>query len=73
MGEQMNESTILTQRRDKWWEFQALAHAEWGETPLKNFFIEVWLICNVVLIYTVQQNDSVMHIYSFSLWLILGY
>ena len=44
-----------------------------GERHLKKIFIEVWLICNVVLIYTVQQNDSVMHIYSFSLWLIIGY
>ena len=30
-----------------------------------TFFIEVWLIYNVVLISAVQQSDSVIHIYTF--------
>ena len=29
------------------------------------YFIEVELICNVVLISSVQESDSVIHIYSF--------
>ena len=46
---------------------------------LFSFFIEVWLIYNVVLISAVQQSDSVIHIYihsflySFPLWFITGY
>ena len=28
-------------------------------------FIEVWLICNVVIISAVQQSDSVIHIHTF--------
>ena len=29
---------------------------------LKNIFIGVWLTCNAVLVPSVQQSDSVMHI-----------
>ena len=44
------------------------------------YFIEVYLIYNVVLISTIQQSDSVIHIYiytypfsySFPLWFITG-
>ena len=27
------------------------------------YFIEVYLICNIVLIYAVQQSESVIHVY----------
>ena len=42
-------------------------------------FIEVWLIYKVVVISAVQQSDSVIHTYiyslaySFPLWFITGY
>ena len=37
------------------------------------FLIEVQLIYNVVLVSGIQQSYSVIHIYSFSLWFIIGY
>ena len=37
---------------------------------LKIYFIEVWLIYNVVLISAVQQSDSVIHIYIYTFFFI---
>ena len=34
-------------------------------TSFSFFLIEVWLIYNVVLVSSVQQRDSIIHIYSF--------
>ena len=45
--------------------------------PFKKYFIEVYLIYNVVLVSAVQQGDSVIYLYilsyAFPLWFLTRY